>query len=72
MKKIFFLLIALLMFSNSAKSGPIEVTYNDGIYHIVLSGDKIKKRISTFYSAFISTAPVIYTHYDINHSFQII
>ena len=45
MKKILFFLISVLLLSNTAIADPIEVTYNDGIYHIVLKGDKIKKRI---------------------------
>ena len=47
MKKFVYLLI-LLIFCNlqSAISAPkIDITYNDGIYHIVLKGEKIKKRI---------------------------
>ena len=35
-------------------AAPIDVNYNDGIYHIVLSGDKIKKQIS-----FISSPTLI-------------
>ncbi len=46
MKKI--LLIAFLMLSvNVVYAKPsIEIEYNNGIYHIILSGNKIKKRIN--------------------------
>ena len=45
MKKI---LLALTMFVSIGAvfaAAPIDVSYDDGIYHIVLSGDKIKKKI---------------------------
>ena len=45
MKKILFLLFALLLISCAVQASPIEVSYDDGIYHIVLSGEKIKKKI---------------------------
>ena len=54
MKKILFLFLALLICTNTVMADPIEVTYNDGIYHIVLSGNKIKKRIK-----FISSESLI-------------
>ena len=42
MKKI--LILSLLFTSTLAVfASPLKVDYNDGIYHIVLSGDKIKK-----------------------------
>lgn len=44
MKKI--LLILLMIFSTgSVLAAPINVNYDDGIYHIILSGEKIKKQI---------------------------
>ena len=43
MKKTLFVLLALFSF-NSAQAN-ISVDYNDGIYHAVLSGEKIKKQI---------------------------
>lgn len=46
MKKILFLFLSLLLVTNTALAGGIDVTYDDGIYHIVLSGEKIKKRIN--------------------------
>ena len=44
MKKIIVLLLICLSV-NLANAKPIEISYENGIYHIVLSGDKIKKRI---------------------------
>ena len=44
MKKTLLSLI-LLLFSCASFAAPIEVKYDDGIYHIVLSGEKIKKQI---------------------------
>lgn len=52
--KNFFTLMALLLFSTVAIASPIDVQYDDGIYHIVLSGDKIKKQIK-----FISSSNLI-------------
>ena len=44
MKKI--ILFLLLLFTvNNVMAEPINVSYDDGIYHIILSGDKIKKQI---------------------------
>ena len=46
MKKILFLFITLMAFQvTTFAASPIDITYNDGIYHIVLKGEKIKKRI---------------------------
>ena len=47
MKKILVLMVSLIIFSSAVKAGvpPIDVTYNDGIYHIVLKGDKIKRHV---------------------------
>ena len=45
MKKILFLLFSMIILTNTVYAGPIDITYNDGIYHIVLTGEKIKKRI---------------------------
>lgn len=53
MKKI-LTTILLLMVSSAVFAAPIEVNYDDGIYHIVLSGDKIKKQIQ-----FISSSNLI-------------
>ena len=42
MKKVLFLVLALII---SAGVPPIDITYNDGIYHIVLKGEKIKRHV---------------------------
>ncbi len=53
MKKI--LVLALLLISTLAVfAAPIKVDYDDGIYHIVLSGDKVKKQMQ-----FVSSASLI-------------
>ena len=44
MKKIFFIILCLFLIS-PVYAG-IDVDYNDGIYHIILSGKKIKKQIN--------------------------
>ena len=44
MKK-FIILLILLLSINTVQAKPIEISYNDGIYHIVLSGERIKKKI---------------------------
>ena len=56
MKKLLttLLFVLLLCGFNIVIASPIEMDYNDGIYHFVLSGDKIKKQIH-----FISSANLI-------------
>ena len=44
MKK-FLIFICMLISTLAVFASPIKVDYNDGIYHIVLNGDKIKKQI---------------------------
>lgn len=44
MKKFLFLLLCLAVTGTSAFAG-IDINYDDGIYHIVLTGEKIKKKI---------------------------
>jgi hypothetical protein len=44
MKKLLLTLILVLSIC-AAKAAPIDVNFNDGIYHIILSGDKMKKQI---------------------------
>ena len=41
----FLVLCSLLIAGAAIAAAPINVEYNDGIYHVVLSGDKIKKQI---------------------------
>ena len=47
MKKIFILVFALFICANIVNAGvpPIDITYNDGIYHIILKGEKIKRHV---------------------------
>lgn len=47
MKKVLFLVLSLIISANFVKAGvpPIDITYNDGIYHIVLKGEKIKRHV---------------------------
>lgn len=55
MKKILTLLSLLAVFAGTVyAAAPISVNYDDGIYHIVLSGDKIKKQIE-----FISSSGLV-------------
>lgn len=53
MKKI--VLLCLMFIAGAAfAASPVQIDYNDGIYHIILSGDKIKKQIN-----FISSPSLI-------------
>ena len=52
MKK--FLVLFLLMVSGAVFASPVEVDYADGVYHVVLSGDKVKKQIE-----FVSSSNLI-------------
>ena len=52
MKKILF--VMLLMLTGTAFAAPVDLTYDDGIYHIVLSGDKMKKQVE-----FVSSSNLI-------------
>lgn len=53
MKKIVFLLLCLLTVNIPCFAG-IEINFDDGIYHIALTGEKIKKKIK-----FVSTEGLI-------------
>ena len=56
MKKIlvFSLLMLIISASGVAMASSIDMEYNDGIYHFILSGDKIKKQIK-----FVSSSNLI-------------
>lgn len=46
MKKLIFTLLISLLTANTVLSAqPIEIDYSNGVYHIVLKGEKIKKNI---------------------------
>ena len=45
MKKTLIFVFICFILSLPAIASPINVTYDDGIYHIILSGNKIKKKI---------------------------
>lgn len=46
MKKYLLLLISLFITAGSVLAAPpIDISYDDGIYHIILKGEKIKKQI---------------------------
>lgn len=55
MKKILILLCALLFVNTVTFSKPIDIEYNDGIYHIILNGEKIKKKIKFISSEHLIT-----------------
>lgn len=58
MKKLLFLIASLLIVTTVAQAGvpPIDVTYDDGIYHIVLKGEKIKRHVKFISSESLITA----------------
>lgn len=46
MKKLLLLLLSVILTGQFVYAAPpIDISYSDGIYHIILKGDKIKKRI---------------------------
>ncbi len=45
MRKLLFLFLSLVITAQVVTAEPIDIKYNDGIYHIVLSGNRIKKKI---------------------------
>lgn len=65
MRKVFLLLIFLFSFQ-SAQAG-INIDYENGVYHLVLTGDKIKKQVS-----FISSSNLITNREAHNNSDSIL
>ena len=56
MKKLFvYLLFCLMLCGCSANGVPIDVNYDDGIYHIVVDKSKIKKKIKVYASQSLET-----------------
>lgn len=45
MKKLLFLFLTIISTMGCAMAYPIDIKYDDGIYHIVLQGEKIKKHV---------------------------
>ena len=54
MRKL-LLFVVLLLFTGVANAAPINVEYENGVYHIVLTGDKIKKQINCISSSNLMT-----------------
>ena len=52
MKKLLFILFAMMFTIGCANAYPIDINYNDGIYHIVLKGENrtAKEKIFLFYT----------------------
>lgn len=56
MKKLFVcLLFFMLSVWTSCYAKPVSIDYNDGIYHIILKGEKIKKKIKVYSSGDLMT-----------------
>lgn len=55
MKKFLNLLLAMILIMTPVSAKSIDVDYSDGIYHIVLSGEKIKKQIKFISSPSLKT-----------------
>lgn len=45
MKKLFLIFMAILVSGTAIAKEPLDIKFDDGIYHITLKGDKIKKKI---------------------------
>ena len=54
MKKI-VLSFLMLLICNMVQAAPIELEYNDGVYHFILTGEKIKKQIQFVTSSSLIT-----------------
>lgn len=54
MKKILICFFITLFFIGCVYASPIDVSYDNGVYHIVITGDKIKKKIN-----FVSSSNLI-------------
>lgn len=56
MKKFLITLICSFMLCSTANSAePINISFDDGIYHIVLKGEKVKKKIKVYASQSLMT-----------------
>lgn len=63
MKKFLMILLSILLSPMVFATTPIDVNYDDGIYHIVLSGEKIKKQIKFVASPHLVTNKEIHLKY---------
>ncbi len=54
-KLIVFLTLFILMGGAVYSAEPIDVTFDDGIYHIILKGEKVKKKIKMYASPSLVT-----------------
>lgn len=61
MKNLLFLFLLFIITAQAVMAEPIDIKYDDGIYHIVLSGNRIKKKIK-----FISSESLI-TNREAHH-----
>lgn len=66
MKKLFLIsfILILSVLNNVCLAAPIDIDYNNGIYHIVLTGDKIKKKIKFVSSENLITNKEAHKKYD--------
>lgn len=66
MKKLLFAIFILILsaINGVCLAAPIDIDYNDGIYHIVLTGDKIKKKIKFVSSENLITNKEAHKRYD--------
>ena len=57
MKKLVLLFVCMFLCVNTAfaKGNNIDINYDNGIYHIVLKGEKIKKKIKVYASETLKT-----------------
>ncbi len=61
MKKILLISFLLLTMNIADAKQPIEINYDNGIYHIILSGNKIKKQINFVASESLMTNKEVHT-----------
>ena len=67
MKKILLIILSLLLFNPAYAN--IKIEYEKGIYHAILTGDKIKKQLEFISSANLRTNKE--AHYKSNSIFTI-
>lgn len=64
MKKILLLLLLFFLGSASFAEEPVEINFDDGIYHIILHGEKVKKKIRFISSESLVTNKEIHNATD--------